>query len=214
MSEVQLETSGVQAQYAAQVAADLEANVKEQERIGGELAALQEQLAVLERDRAVLVSVREALVASGAPGAEAVAQPSAEVVQESPAQVAEKSVPTPRRKSRKSTAGKAKASEGTSKKTSGKAVASRVPKARRTAKKQQGQSGPTLVELIGSHLTEQREPRSAAEVTTALTKAHPDRSVKVTVVRTTLEGLVAKGRAQRTKQGSSVFYTAGGSAAQ
>jgi hypothetical protein len=31
--------------------------------------------------------------------------------------------------------------------------------------------------------------------------------VKTTVVRTTLEGLVAKSHAHRTKQGSSVFYT-------
>jgi hypothetical protein len=66
---------------------------------------------------------------------------------------------------------------------------------------------PTLVELIRGHLEKQNEPRSAAEITTALTQAHPDRSVKTTVVRTTLEGLVAKSHAHRTKQGSSVFYT-------
>jgi hypothetical protein len=65
----------------------------------------------------------------------------------------------------------------------------------------------TLVELIRGHLEQQSEPRSAAEITTALTQAHPDRSVKTTVVRTTLEGLVAKSHAHRTKQGSSVFYT-------
>ncbi|MEU1600662.1 hypothetical protein ABZ468_50025 [Streptomyces sp. NPDC005708] len=67
---------------------------------------------------------------------------------------------------------------------------------------------PTLVELIRSHLTKQSEPRSAAEVTTALDTAHPERGVKTTVVRTTLEGLVAKNRAQRIKQGGSVYYTA------
>ncbi|TPQ19068.1 hypothetical protein [Streptomyces sporangiiformans] len=66
---------------------------------------------------------------------------------------------------------------------------------------------PTLVELIRRHLTEQSEPRSAAEIATALGKAQPDRSIKTTVVRTSLEGLVAKSQAQRTKQGSSVFYT-------
>ncbi|WP_063818372.1 BlaI/MecI/CopY family transcriptional regulator [Streptomyces mirabilis] len=67
---------------------------------------------------------------------------------------------------------------------------------------------PTLVEVIRGHLEQQGEPRSAAEITAALTQAHPDRSVKTTVVRTTLEGLVAKSHAHRTKQGSSVFYTA------
>ncbi|MGI5041680.1 hypothetical protein ACM9HB_35195, partial [Streptomyces sp. JAC128] len=42
---------------------------------------------------------------------------------------------------------------------------------------------------------------------TALGQAHPDRNIKTTVVRTTVEGLVAKSHAQRTKQGSSVYYT-------
>jgi len=42
----------------------------------------------------------------------------------------------------------------------------------------------------------------------ALTQAHPDRTIKTTVVRTTVEGLVARSHAHRTKQGSSVFYTA------
>ncbi|WP_324606211.1 BlaI/MecI/CopY family transcriptional regulator [Streptomyces sp. NRRL B-24720] len=55
---------------------------------------------------------------------------------------------------------------------------------------------------------EESEPRSATEISAALTQDHPDRGVKTTVVRTTLEGLVAKSQAQRTKQGSSVFYTA------
>ncbi|WP_406387472.1 hypothetical protein [Streptomyces sp. NBC_00887] len=66
---------------------------------------------------------------------------------------------------------------------------------------------PTLVELVRRHLLEQSEPRSAAEVSAALTQAHPERLVQTTVVRNTLEGLVAKHRAQRTKQGSSVYYT-------
>jgi DNA-binding transcriptional regulator PaaX len=35
---------------------------------------------------------------------------------------------------------------------------------------------------------------------------HPDRTVKITVVRATLEALVAQGRVRRTKQGRSVFY--------
>ncbi|BBJ37295.1 hypothetical protein SSPO_000130 [Streptomyces antimycoticus] len=42
--------------------------------------------------------------------------------------------------------------------------------------------------------------RSAAEVTTALTQTLPDREIKATVVRSTLEALVAKGQAHRTKQ--------------
>ncbi len=59
-----------------------------------------------------------------------------------------------------------------------------------------------------AHLAEQSEPRSAAEVATALGRANTGRSIKTTVVRTTLEGLVARNQAQRTKQGTSVYYTA------
>lgn len=67
---------------------------------------------------------------------------------------------------------------------------------------------PTLVELIHDHLSGQSEPRSAAEITSTLSGSHPERGIKATVVRTTVEGLVAKGRAQRSKQGTSVYYTA------
>ncbi|MFI0999465.1 hypothetical protein ACIP10_30145 [Streptomyces galbus] len=66
---------------------------------------------------------------------------------------------------------------------------------------------PTLVDLVREHLAEQSEPRSAAEIAATLGRTHTDRAVKPTVVRTTLEGLVAKGQAQRTRQGRSVFYT-------
>jgi predicted transcriptional regulator len=68
------------------------------------------------------------------------------------------------------------------------------------------------VELIRHHLSEQNEPRSATEISTALGQAHPERDIKTKVVRITLEGLVAKSQAQRTKQGASVFYTAAPSA--
>ncbi|MEU1409893.1 BlaI/MecI/CopY family transcriptional regulator, partial [Streptomyces sp. NPDC005728] len=79
------------------------------------------------------------------------------------------------------------------------------PVAKKTATKR---TGTTLVDLIHRHLTEQSGPRSAAEVSEALGNAHPDRNIATTVVRTTLENLVAKSLAQRTKQGSSVYYTA------
>jgi hypothetical protein len=68
------------------------------------------------------------------------------------------------------------------------------------------QQTPTLVALIRRYLAEQSEPCSAAEVAAALSEAHPDRAIKTTVVRTTLEGLVARSNAQRLKQGHSVFY--------
>ncbi|MCX5096945.1 hypothetical protein OOK36_51250 [Streptomyces sp. NBC_00365] len=64
----------------------------------------------------------------------------------------------------------------------------------------------TLVDLVCSHLSSQSEPRSAAEVSMDIAQNHPDRTVKITVVRATLEALVAQGRVRRTKQGRSVFY--------
>ncbi|WP_216588167.1 hypothetical protein [Streptomyces brasiliscabiei] len=103
------------------------------------------------------------------------------------------------------TAEAAPAKTATAKSSTAKSTAAKpAPAKPAPAKKTQ----PTLVELIRRHLTEQSEPRSAAEVATALTQAHPDRRIQTNVVRTTLEGLVAKSNAQRTRQGSSVYYTA------
>lgn len=181
MPEVQLEAAGVQGQYAAQVASDLEANRKEHERITTEVAALQEQLQRLEHDQSLLVRVQEALGTAGtaAPG---------------PKKKTSRQRPAPKPQRNTNTTG------GTRKKTSA-AKSTPVPKVPAARS-----GGPTLVELIRDHLNQHSEPRSAAEITSALTKAYPDRTIKTTVVRTTVEGLVAKGRAQRSKQGSSVFY--------
>lgn len=203
MSDVQPETAGVQAQYATRVASDLESNRKEQERVGAELAALQQQLQTLEDDHAVLLSMQQALGSSGAPTP--TAKPAA-----GRASTGKKAVPAPRASANNSGAARTKKPAATKAKSTEKAkdkAAKSAPKA--TAKKSaETTTGPTLVELIGNHLSRQKEPRSAAEITGALTKELPDRTIKTTVVRTTVEGLVAKGRAQRTKQGSSVFYTA------
>ncbi|MDL5205764.1 hypothetical protein [Streptomyces sp. ALI-76-A] len=200
-------------QYTAQVTADLERNTKEQERIGGEIAALQEQLAVLQRDHTVLVSIQRAIEASPVR-----AEPTA------PSDTV--AVPAPRKKTATKTG--AAAQERPAKKTAKTAKATKTAKpaaksrrstAAKTAAEQPAAKAepektaqPTLVDLVRNHLGEQSEPRSAAEIATALGEAHPERGVKTTVVRTTLEGLVARNQAQRTKQGSSVFYTTPGAA--
>ncbi|WP_435886596.1 hypothetical protein [Streptomyces hirsutus] len=159
---------------------DLERNIKEQERIGAEIMALQERLAALRQDHTVLMSVQQALGITPAP-----AKPAAE-----PESAA---LPSPRKAA---DPGKRTARKPAAKKSAG--TASGTAKTIR----------PTLVELIRGHLAEQREPRSAAEISTALGLAHPERDIKTKVVRVTLEGLVAKSQAQRTKQGASVYYTA------
>lgn len=171
-------------QYSAQVAGDLERNTKEQERVGAEIEALQEQLGALQHDHSVLVSMQQALGGAGLARPDTTAAPSA-----------------PEQASAEPKSAKAKkAVAAGAKKTASKKTAAKASSATATT--------PTLVELIRTHLEQQSEPRSAAEISSALGQAHPDRNIKTTVVRTTLEGLVAKSHAHRTKQGSSVFYTA------
>ncbi|MDQ1042572.1 hypothetical protein [Streptomyces sp. V4I2] len=183
-------------QYTAQVSADLERNTKEQERIGGEIAALQEQLAALESDHKVLVSIQRAL--GTAPASAEPVVPSDSVP-----------VPAPRKKTT------AKTGPGTRARTKKSATKSRPAATAKPAAEKQADTAeaaktapPTLVELVRRHLAEQSEPRSAAEIATTLGQTHPDRNIKTTVVRTTLEGLVARNQAQRSKQGASVYYTA------
>ncbi|MFF4307941.1 hypothetical protein [Streptomyces sp. NPDC001601] len=181
MSESTTRSTELTSQYISQVTHDLDRNVKEQERIKGELEALQGQLATLQQDHAVLVSVRQAL---GVPAS-------------SPEPTATEAtvVPSPR----KTAAHASDAGRQTKK------AAARGPRRKETPAKT---AQPTLVDLIHQHLTEQKEPRSAAEIAEALRRTHTERAIDTKVVRTTLENLVAKSRAHRTKQGHSVLYTA------
>ncbi|GAA2623104.1 hypothetical protein [Streptomyces vastus] len=197
-------------QYLAQVVGDLDRNTKEQERIRAEISALQEQLLALQHDHTVLVNMQQAL------GSEAPTQPAPPEDATAPATPS-----TPRRKSPKAATESGPGKRAGTKKdptaqggtTAAKKAAAKKPKAQPKvepiAKAEASKSAqPTLVELIRRHLGEQSEPRSAAEIASALGQAHPERRIKTTVVRTSLEGLVAKSQAHRTKQGSSVFYTA------
>ncbi|MEU4979958.1 hypothetical protein [Streptomyces sp. NPDC021969] len=249
-------------QYSVQVTDDLERNVKEQERVSTEITALQQQLAALQHDHALLVNMQQALgitppPAQAAPAPESASSTGAATVpapRDSAAPQSEtgrrtrgrKTTTAPKRaaapkpgakpaskpKAKKATRSTAtattkestKADTKTGTKTGTKASVKTAPDAAATepaksaakptakpaAKKAAARATaqPTLVELVREHLVGQREPRSAAEVTTALSEAHAGRTVKTTVVRTTLEGLVAKNQAQRTKQGTSVYYTA------
>ncbi|MFD5054994.1 hypothetical protein [Streptomyces tendae] len=247
-------------QYSVQVTDDLERNVKEQERVSAEITALQQQLAALQHDHALLVNMQQALgitsppspsvpepaaapesaavpaprggaaprssagkstrskKATTAPKRAAAAKPSAKAVSKPAAKKATKPAATTTTETAAKTADKTaprttakaadKAPAKSAEKTAGKSAAKTAgkPAAKKAAAREAGR--PTLVELVREHLAGQREPRSAAEVTTALGEAHSGRTVKTTVVRTTLEGLVAKNQAQRTKQGTSVYYTA------
>ena len=176
----------LKSQYAARVAADLENNTKEQERIGADIAALQRQREELERDYALLLTVQQALAADTASGASKVgASAGARLPRARRPGAAGGKRGTPGRRARQ---GAASGTKG------------------RGTRRRAGE--PTLRDIISGLLAAHDEPRSAAEVTTALAESHPERTVSPTVVRNTLEALVAKGQAHRTKQQKSVFYTA------
>ncbi|MFK0118010.1 hypothetical protein [Streptomyces sp. NPDC090994] len=218
MSETASTATELASQYAAQVTGDLERNAKEQERLSSEITTLQEQLAALQRDHSVLVNIQQALGSTRAPVGEAVASDTAAVPsprkKSAPAEGAggkrsraKKAAPQQRKAEKKApSAGAGKSAAEPAAKTAAKTAARTGARASaKTAVKKP--AAPTLGELILGVLAEQAEPRSAAEVATALGEAHTDRTVKTTVVRNTLENLVARNQVQRTKQGSSVFYT-------
>ncbi|MFJ9543354.1 hypothetical protein ACIRPX_39830 [Streptomyces sp. NPDC101225] len=200
MSETPTVATELTSQYSTQVADDLERNLKEQARLTGEIDALQAQLAALRHDNTVLVSIQQALGVPTPPTAEPVAAVPAPRKKRTPAAKA----PAKRKQAEKAAAPARK--RAGKKATTGKKAAARTPAA--SAAPSPSTTAPTLVDLVREHLAGQNEPRSAAEISTALGQQHPERTVKTTVVRTTLEGLVAKAQAQRTKQGTSVFYTA------
>ncbi|MGW6753089.1 hypothetical protein [Streptomyces sp. NPDC055006] len=196
MTDHAVTVTSVTSQYATQVAQDLELNAKEQERIGAELSALQAQLVVLQDDQSVLHRIHKTLDSRPA-SAPSTPQPSTSL----PQQASGKN--TTARRAPSKTAAKAPSAKKTTAQAKKDKTQAAEPKAA-TASAQ-----PTLIALIRTHLDQQKEPRSAAEVTSALAKAHPQRTIKSTVVRTTLENLVAKSQAHRSKQGASVLYTSG-----
>jgi hypothetical protein len=190
MSETTAPATELTSHYVAQVTGDLERNIKEQQRVTAEIASLQEQLAALQHDHTVLVNMQQALGVT-----EALVKPAAR-----PESAA---VPSPRRKADAARGGKQRTRKSTAppRKAAAKKPAAKTADATKAAQ-------PTLVELIRRHLSELKEPRSAAEISAALGQANPERQITSKVVRVTLEGLVAKSQAERTKQGNSVFYTA------
>ncbi|WP_332874950.1 hypothetical protein [Streptomyces geranii] len=65
MPDTQTATTELTSHYTAQVAGDLDRNAKEQDRIGAEIDALQEQLRALQYDHTLLTNMQKSL---GGPG--------------------------------------------------------------------------------------------------------------------------------------------------
>ncbi|GAA0951944.1 MULTISPECIES: hypothetical protein [Streptomyces violaceusniger group] len=184
--------TNLKSQYAAQITADLERNSAEHERLSSEITALQQELSALENNRALLLSMRQAL---GDEAAGDVPENTDVSSSENGSSAARKSASLPAaRKPKKNT------STTTGRRKGAEPVRSRPKQARKAG-------APTLRALIRDDLAQHGEPRSATEVTAALTQAFPEREIKATVVRSTLESLVAKGEAHRTKQKRAVFYS-------
>ncbi|WP_058043619.1 hypothetical protein [Streptomyces roseifaciens] len=184
----EMDGANIQAQYAAQFAADLEKNKKEQE-------VLRARLQTLETEHAWLSSMRSTVAGrQGGSGAAAGAPGKAG----SPATAG--AVPRARR------AKKSAASPGRRKKSAqaDSAGTGQAAPAARTRKS----DGPTLGELILGVLGQHGQPRMVSEIVKELGQAHPERVVSGPVVRSTVEALVAKGRLERERKQGSVFYTA------
>ncbi|MFE9068286.1 hypothetical protein [Streptomyces violaceusniger] len=186
------DNTNLKSQYAAQINTDLERNSTEHERLSSEISALRQQLAALEGNRVLLLSMRQTLGDEAAGDVPDSAEVSSSASGSSATRESAKTPAArkPKRETGTTSAGRKQAEPGKSR-------SNRVRKA----------SGPTLGDLIRGDLTQHDGPRAAAEVTTALTRALPDREIKATVVRSTLEALVAKGQAHRIKQKRAVFYS-------
>ncbi|MFJ9122501.1 hypothetical protein ACIRJS_00340 [Streptomyces sp. NPDC102340] len=195
----------LKSRYADRIQDDIANNESELKRISEEISALQAQLGTLEENRTLLESMLKSLGSGNLP-------PLPAPLAEKPAGKAAGKVP--RQKARDTTAAKpaqAKKTAGAPAKAAkavkpAKAAAATKPSAP-AAEKTEPQ-GSTLVELIVSQLGAETSPRSAAEITATLEKKHPKREFSTKVVRNTLEALVAKARAERTRQQRSVFYVA------
>ncbi|MFE2875298.1 hypothetical protein ACFXG6_00280 [Streptomyces roseus] len=222
----------LKSQYAEKVAADLDLNTGEQERIRQEIASLQERLAGLEQDHALLVGMRAALgdvvtpvpaPRAGGKTTTAVAGTAAGTAAAAKKTAARKAaVRKPAAKTatgRKKPAVKAAPAEPAKavKAESAKAEPVKPAKARLVkAAKEPAEAKDTaakekqvpLTELIHRHLSGQAEPKTAREIAQALKAADPARSISDNLVRTTTERLVARSLAERVKQGATVYYAA------
>ncbi|MEW2086670.1 hypothetical protein [Streptomyces sp. NPDC005283] len=200
------ENTTLKAAYADKVAADLAENTAGQDRIRAEIETLQAQLTTLETDHTLLKSVSAALgdPTGGVPAPRRAARKTAAVAKKAAAEkTADAAAPK-----------KAGAKKEAAKKTTtvaAKKTAATTDKAK--AANTGADKGPALTELIHAHLSSQSEPVTAREIAKALADANPGRNVNDNLVRTTSERLVARGRADRIKQGSTVYYTAKADAA-
>lgn len=192
------ENTNLKTQYAARVTADLEQNTAEQQRIRADIEALQAQLTNLEQDHELLQSMSEALGDTAPPKKSAMP---------APRRANKTSAAAPKKADRKTTTARAPKAGTPAKETKG-AKDTKAAKAANAGSGAKSDTGPAMTTLVFEYLTQQSEPRTNAEITKALTDTQKNRKVNGNAVRTASETLVARSKAERTKQGSTVFYSA------
>jgi len=201
MSTVQ----GLQAAYGDRVAADLQHNSEEHERISGQVAALQAQLEELEGERQMLLSVQQAILSSDGRQNAVRDERYEQADAPAPSTASTSSTSSPRlpRSRKAESAERPKTSAG--RKSAAKKRETKKPETKKpeTKKPEKAQK---VTDLVESRLAEHGEPQSAAEVAAAVSTK--ERPVTVISVRTALEGLVRRSAAYRSKQGRAVYYEA------
>ncbi|MCF3136974.1 hypothetical protein [Streptomyces olivochromogenes] len=204
------EAATIQDKYAGRFASELEANRGEQESLRVRLEQLQAEEEVLLRLQSALAAVT-AGPGSAVSGAAEAAVTEPQDLTHAPEEAA---VPQPRHQETSSPGASAKKS--TVKRTAPARKAAKKTTAKDPADKSAADKAaePSLGDLLKQILDRHPgQPRTAAEVTSELEKEYPERARNTTIVRNTLERLVAKSAVERTKQKSTVLYTSQGAAA-
>ncbi|MFI1769953.1 hypothetical protein ACH41H_49485 [Streptomyces sp. NPDC020800] len=188
MSDPQAEEDRLHARYSAQVAADLERTAAEMKRLTSEVTVLTNRRQALIREHMMLVRLQESLQpgASAADDRDEAAAPSG-TKKSSPASAPQTATGD----------NSARAARQTPKKSAPTSQANTVTSMTR----------PVLVGRIREQLGVQVGPRSVGEITSALSKEHPELHLKTAGVRKILQAMVVEGLAERVVKDKSVFYS-------
>ncbi|MBT2384972.1 hypothetical protein [Streptomyces sp. ISL-11] len=192
----QPDTTSLADQYGQKLAADLELNEREQKRISTEAEALQALLVTLRADHALLQGMQETLAARVSTSAAVSASEQEVVISKDRTAVA-----VPRARHDVAKGGRTAKTERVGK--------TKAPRRATPAPKEAGTVQAPLHAVVTECLEKQSEPRSVSAITSSVAATHPEREVKPTLVRAALELLVSRGKAERTKQKRSVFYSQG-----
>ncbi|MFE0512020.1 hypothetical protein [Streptomyces sp. NPDC058964] len=207
------EAAGIHDKYAGRFASELESNRTEQDNLRARLKQLQ-------AEEEVLLGLQSALTAaiagpdSAAGGAAGVAATEPQDLAHSSAVREEVAVPQPGHQetsspaapSKKAAAKRTTLTRKADKKSAAKKTTAHAAKASVNKSAANKAAEPSLGDLLKQILDKHPgQPRTAAEATSELENEYSEGARNATVVRNTLERLVAKSAVERTKQKSTVL---------